>query len=50
MSGYEWPLPQYDALAEGHDLATSDISSVGNSEVRVGPDSMVAVEWLCFVS
>jgi len=54
-SGYEWPSSQYDALEtflyEGRDLATSDISSiVGDCKVRVGPDSMVAAEWLRFVS
>ena len=27
-----------------------ECSIVGNCEVRVGPDSMVAAEWLCFVS
>jgi hypothetical protein len=55
VSGYEWPSPQYDALEtflyEGRDLATNDISSiVGNCKFRVGPDSMVAAEWLRFVS
>jgi hypothetical protein len=55
VSGYEWPSPQYDALEtflyEGRDLATSDISSiVGNCKVRGSPDSMVAAEWLRFVS
>jgi hypothetical protein len=55
VSGYEWPSPQYDALErflyEGRDLATSDISSIiGNCKVRGSPDSMVAAEWLRFVS
>jgi len=55
VSGYEWPSPQYDALEtflyEGRDLATNDISSiVGNCKVRGTPNSLVAAEWLRFVS
>ena len=55
VSGYEWPSPQYDALEtflyEGRDLATNTITAISeNCKVRGLPDSVVAAEWVRFVS
>jgi hypothetical protein len=55
VSGYEWPSPQYDALEtflyEGRDLGTNTIASIAeNCKLRVLPNSVVAAEWLRFVS
>jgi hypothetical protein len=55
VSGYSWPSPQYDALEtflyEGRDLSAKSISAIGeNCKVRGLPDSVVAAEWVRFVS
>jgi len=55
VAGYEWPSPQYDALEtflyEGRDLGTKPIAEIAeNCKLRVLPNSVVAAEWVRFVS